>query len=113
MSECKHHTPRVAKTLRACDVLYKTDGCITGGPLHIWLDDGNCDTDDILFCLKQCQEQPERIESRIGTYICKEYLKMSIEERSVFEWLWRGRDLECAHGSCETCNILKRSVSDD
>lgn len=105
MSKCKYHKPHMDILKQYCTLLYTLDGCGAGGMLHIVLDDNNIDDDDIYYCLKECVHHPEKPEAVLGTLICNEYLKMTKEERLVFDWYWCGSDLECC-GNCEKCEYL-------
>lgn len=81
--QCKYYHPHMETIMRYAGCLYRLKDCECGGLLHILLDDNNITDNDILFCLKNCLEHPEREESRIGQLICEEYLKLSMEQRSL------------------------------
>lgn len=96
---------------RLCKTLYSLEGCGAGGNLHILLDDDNYDDDSILWCLEECLKHPEHPSSMIGIVICHEYLKMSMQERIIFDWYWNGADVECSfeqaiHG-CHKCEYME------
>lgn len=104
---CKYYKPRMATLLEYCRCLYKLEGCICGGLLHILLDDDNYDTNSILFCLRECITHPEEEESELGILICKELLKMSIEERTLFDWMWNAEGVEyCNSDKCKGCRFI-------
>lgn len=84
----KYYKPRMKTLLEYCTCLYQLEGCGCGGNLHILLDDDNIDTNDILFCLNECITHPENEESDLGILICKEYLKLSDNERELFQSIW-------------------------
>ena len=107
-TQCKYYKPRMATLLEYCKCLYKLEGCVCGGSLHILLDDDNYDDDDILFCLNECIQHPDREESELGILICKEYLKLSKEERIVFDNIWNGwESVDClGFENCEGCPFI-------
>lgn len=101
---CKYYNPHMETLLWYCKCLYKLKNCAAGGMLHILLDDNNIDTDDILFCLNECITHPEKEESELGILICKEYLKLSFEERLFFDSIWNGMPKECMEMTeCKNC----------
>lgn len=53
---------------------------ITGGNLHIVLDDGNVENDDIEFCIREAEENNDKD----GVIIGKKLLQMSLKEREDF-----------------------------
>jgi hypothetical protein len=99
--------------LEYCKALYNLKGCGAGGLLHILLDDDNYRDGDILYCLEECMKHPEREESALGALICKEYAKMTMEERSVFDWYWNGSDLECPSYNGQCCPRCKFIYEED
>lgn len=103
--KCKYYNPNMDALKKLCETLYSLPECSVGGNLHILLDDDNYDDHSILFCLKECSLNPEHPGSLIGSLICHEYLKMNMEERSVFDWYWNGHDLECC-GRCVSCELI-------
>ena len=108
MDVCKYYKPRMNTLLEYCKCFYKLEGCICGGPLHILLDDNNYRESDILFCLKECLNNPEHEGSDLGILICKEYLKLSKEERTYFNHLWNGWELngDClGYENCASCPL--------
>ena len=91
MGKCQFYTPPHMETLlRYCNALYSLKGYESGGLLHILLDDGNIDDESICYCLKECLLHPEKEESVPGILICHEYFKMPIEDRMIFDKIWRG-----------------------
>lgn len=108
---CKYYTTKVETLIEYCKCLYQVDGCLAGGWLHIWLDDGNCDESDIHFCLECCNEHHEDEGSDLGMIICKRYLELSENERRVFENMWNGREwfLGCRyHDNCTVCPMIAK-----
>lgn len=107
--KCKYYKSSMNRLYQYCKCLYNLKGCSSGGLLHILLDDDNYDDESILYCLKECLVHPEREESEIGVLICNEYLKMTMEERCVFDWLWIGNPLECesiSDNRCKSCKLF-------
>lgn len=107
--KCKYYNPNMDALKKLCETLLTLPGCGAAGNLHILLDDDNYDDESLLFCLKECSLHPEHPSSAIGVLICYEYLKMSIEERSVFDWYWCGNNLECC-GNCDKCALISDDV---
>lgn len=108
MATCKYYNPHMQTIREYCRALYKLEGCGCGGNLHILLDDDNINDSCIVFCLKECLRNPEAPESNLGILICEEYLKLTIQERSVMDSLWCDMDVEnwpCT-GNCETCELM-------
>lgn len=104
MDKCKFYNPHMDTIYEYCKCLYRLDGCICGGSLHILLDDDNIDTDDILFCLNECVTHPEEEGSELGVLICKEYLKLSLRERYFLDSMWNGMGYDCINnGDCSSC----------
>lgn len=100
---CKFYKPDMDVLRAYCKCLYSLEGNGVGGYLHILLDDGNYTDSNILYCLDQCTKHPEWNGYDLGVLICKRYLDMSMNERSVFDdYLWRD-DVEC-HSYMGTCN---------
>lgn len=87
---CKYYNPHMETVLEYCSCLYKLENCCAGGHLHILLDDGNYDDDDILWCKQSCLDNIQDEESTIGILICDELLKMSMDERHIFFRMWYG-----------------------
>ena len=115
MSKCKHYKPYMDILKNIVRKYYRLEGCGCGGPLHILLDDGNYDINSIRFCMNVCFEalaDPEHDDLGyskevylLGIMICKEYAKMSLEERAVFDSYSYGMSLDCC-GNCEECMLL-------
>ena len=108
MEVCKYHKPRLDTLLEYCKCLYKLEGCSCGGKLHIFLDDNNYSTDDVLFCLNECVTHPEEEESELGILICKEFLKLNECERKLFMKMWNGWEVpDCiTYNFCEYCPYM-------
>lgn len=104
---CRYFKSSMIELLEYCRKLYELDGCAAGGPLHILLDDDNYEDADIMFCLRECLAHPEHPGSRIGFNICQEYLKMSMEERSLFDWMWNGFSGECSYTEPDDCDYCE------
>lgn len=106
---CKYYNPHMETIIEYCRCLYELDGCACGGLLHILLDDGNYRDDDILFCLNLCITNPDEEESDIGILICKEYLKLSMDERNVLQHYWNGFNSRDCLGfeNCVGCPLRK------
>lgn len=105
MKLCKYYNKNMDYLLNLCKTLYSLPDCGCGGLLHILLDDDNYEDSNIRFCLKECLQHPEHPSSTLGILICTEYLKMSMEERSVFDSYWNGNMLDCC-GNCNECELM-------
>ena len=105
MDICKYYKPEWDALKRMCKILYGFEYCASGGPLHIVLDDGNVEDCFVEYSLEQCLKFPQKPESLLGMLICYEYLKMTLEEREVFDWYWNGSKLGCC-GDCSRCEYL-------
>ena len=110
MKLCKYYNSNMKTLCEYCKALYRLDGCGCGGPLHILLDDGNYNDHDIQFCIDECSKHPNDTVATLGTIICREYQKMSMKERAVFNaYLW-GHSIECKYMFCDTyCLIAKEA----
>ena len=105
---CKYYRPYMDNLKNLCELLYELPECGCGGMLHIVLDDDNLEDDDIYYCLKECVIHPEKPESALGIVICNELLKMTMEERLVFDWYWTDGDVLCPTSlSCKDCRCLE------
>lgn len=102
---CKYYSEHLETVREYIRCLYSLSGCGSGGLLHILLDDDNIDDDDILFCLKECIQHPDREESKIGQLICEEYLELSMEQRRLLTNTYRGHWGCYALGGCGQCFI--------
>ena len=111
MSRCKHWAPIMPILLEYCQCLYNLEGCGAGSNLHILLDDDNYSDKDILFCMKECIQQPEAPESKIGILICEEFLKLTLEERCLFLNMFNGQSCDCSKFVCDDC--ITNEVIDD
>ena len=106
--KCKYYTPHLETVKKYVKCLYQIEGCSCGGLLHILLDDDNYEDEDILFCLKECLNHPEREESKLGILICEEYLKLSMPQRTMLDNMINGmNDVTClGYTICDICPIV-------
>lgn len=102
MATCKFYTPHMKTVREYIDCLYQLEGCGAGGMLHIVTDDDNIEDEDILFCLKECLNHPEKEEAKIGKLICEEMLKLSRIQRTMLTVgaIPLGT---CVDNDCDTC----------
>lgn len=106
-NECKHYIPQMDILLAYCECLYNIAGCAAGGQLHILLDDANIRDSDIIYCLRECLNHPNEPESNLGILICHEFIKMSMEQRSLFIQRWAGHvNLNC-DDNCKNCFCME------
>ena len=112
MKLCKYYNSDMKKLYWQCKALYKLKDCGCGGPLHILLDDGNYEDNHIQFCIEECKKHPNATIAALGTIICREYQKMSMKERAVFDlYLWN-RDITCKCDSCVKCPLMLEADND-
>lgn len=116
---CKYYKPYMNTLKTIVSRFYDLEGCCSGGPLHITLDDDNYSRNDLDFCINQCfdcltNRDPfnnyNKEVSILGIMICNEYAKMSLEERAVFDSYSCGQILECEHGCPEVCPVSECSL---
>ena len=102
---CKYNTENVDYVLKLVALLYEDLKERCGGMLHIVLDDGNIDNDDIQWCIEYCNK--EENNDRPDKYLCLEIahkmLKMNEYERRLI--YYRGM-IQC-NRNCEECVIEK------
>lgn len=108
---CKYYKPEFEQLREDCKNFYKFDGCGSGGPLHILLDDDNFHDSDIVFCMGACLDKEDYKvtdeAAALGLIICAKYAKLSMPERAAFDSFWCGEKLDCAdHKNCEVCSIM-------
>ena len=86
------------------DDLYEDMGEGAGGMLHIVLDDGNLDDDDLQWCIEYCnrEENTDRHDKKICLEIAHRMLGLNREERLLIYYQWDG---EFCGGNCEQCVI--------
>lgn len=105
MNNCKYYDKHLDTIKLYITCLYDIDGCATGGLLHILLDDDNLEDNHIEWCLRQCEEHPECEESNIGKLICKEYLKLTMEQRRLLSY--QHLRFHICDKNCKSCYIEK------
>lgn len=104
---CKYYSKHLKTICEYIGCLYNLEGCNAGGLLHILLDDDNYDDDDIEWCLQECEQHPEKEESEIGKLICKEYLKLPMEQRRLLCSTYIGHWTCMNNGRCNSCFITQ------
>ena len=108
MKCCRLYNKHLDTIREYISCLYHLDGCCTGGLLHIVLDDGNLNDNDIQWCLEQCEANPLNEESEIGKLICKELLKLPINQRRLVNgYNWRIEMYCRGPNTCRDCWIEK------
>lgn len=106
--KCKHYDPKMDELLSYCKRLYQLPGCGAGGCLHILLDDSNYRDSDLEFCRQYCEKHAEGEERELAMKILDIYSEMTLQERTLFDWYWNGRSLECLDRTgCETCDLIE------
>ena len=103
--ECKYYDKHLETIKEYIGCLYNLDGCSSGGPLHILLDDDNYDDDDIAYCLKACLTHPERECSKLGVLICEEYLKLPMTQRRLLSADYIGHWTCRYNRNCDECEV--------
>lgn len=102
---CKHNSDEVDYVLKLATLLYEDlcENC--GGMLHIVLDDGNLDDDDIEWCIGNCNKDENK--DRNDKYLCLEIahkmLKMNEYERRLV-YYGDGINFYCDR-ECKNCVI--------
>ena len=112
---CKYYNQHLETIREYIKCLYSLEECRgSGGLLHILLDDDNIEDDHIAFCWKECIQNPEREESKIGQLICEEYMKLSMPQRRLLTMEYIG-NWQCDHRwcECETCYIQNGDEFED
>ena len=105
---CKYYKPQMNRLLSYCKRLYKLPGCAAGGCLHILLDDNNYDDESLAFCRRYCEENAAGEERKLAIKILDMYSAMSLKERTLFDNMWNGQNIECSNQTnCEFCYRLK------
>lgn len=102
--KCKYYNKHLETIKEYISCLYELEGCGCGGLLHILLDDDNYDDDDIAYCWKECIQNTEREESKIGALICEEYMKLPMQERRLLCSTYIGH-WSCFDNNCKDCFI--------
>lgn len=102
---CKHNSDEVDYVLKLAALLYEDLGECCGGMLHIVLDDGNLDDDDIQWCIDRCnhEENKDRDDKYLCLEIAHKMLRMDEYERRLV-YYGDGRNFYC-DGECENCVI--------
>lgn len=104
--QCKYYNKHLETIKAYISCLYELDdgNCCSGGLLHIVTDDGNLEDVHINWCLEECNKHPEREESEIGKLICKELLKLPMEQRRLVympDWLM----FAVCDKDCDNCPV--------
>ena len=99
ITNCKYENDMVIYVNKLVELLYEDLKECCGGMLHIVLDDGNLDDDDIQWCIENCNK-PEN-ENKIDKYLCLEIahkmLQMTMKQRRLIYYtsLSFECDLDC------------------
>lgn len=109
--KCKYWSAEVAEICKLVETLYDDMGEGCGGMLHIVLDDGNIDDDDILWCIEYCnrEENADRHDKSICLDIAHRMLNLSREERLLIYYQWYK---EFCDGDCTEC-VIEREEDDE
>ena len=114
MAKCGYYKPYFDTLRKMIGEYYQLEGCASGGPLHILLDDDNYDINSVRWCLTQCYENLISPTANsmysstvyiLGIMICNEYARLSLDERAAFDSYLNKDDLKC-EGNCSSCRIL-------
>lgn len=102
--KCKYWSAEVAEICKLVETLYDDMGEGCGGMLHIVLDDGNLDDNDIWWCIEYCnrEENADRHDKDICLEIAHRMLDLGREERLLIYYQWDG---EFCDGDCAECVI--------
>lgn len=115
--KCKYFSPKLNMIRELINCLIQIEGCINGGLAHIIVIDDNFKDEDIQTVLKNCNENPDRIEVGLVKLICEELLKLSIEQRALlFTSYYTYPNCDgCGKkqkGLCFGCNIEKGEIEE-
>ena len=101
---CMYWTKEVGEVCKLVKTLYEDMGECCGGMLHIVLDDGNLDDDDLQWCIEYCnrEENTDRHDKSICLEIAHRMLNLSKEQRMLIYYQWDG---EFCSDNCDECVI--------
>ena len=104
MTGCKHESIMTVYVSKLVELLYEDLKECCGGMLHIVLDDGNLDDDDIQWCIDYCNE-PEN-KNRVDKYLCLEiaYKMLQMNEYQRRLIYYGSCQLNCDN-NCNECVI--------
>ena len=101
---CKHNNEKVEYVSKLVKLLYEDLHESAGGMLHIVLDDGNLEDDDIQWCIEYCNREENK--DRADKYLCLEIahrmLTMNMYERRLVYYGDFGFECEKC---CDKCII--------
>lgn len=106
MRKCKYEDQKVTYVNKLVHLLYDDLGESCGGMLHIVLDDGNVDDDDIEWCIAYVNrtENRGRPDYYISMEIATKMLELSIKQRRLIYYTDIG--FSCGEDcDCQTCVI--------
>jgi hypothetical protein len=101
---CKYWSEEVTEICKLVKTLYDDMGEGCGGMLHIVLDDGNIDDDDLQWCIEYCnrEENANRHDKTICLEIAHRLLNLNKEQRMLIYYQWDG---EFCNDNCDECVI--------
>lgn len=104
--KCKYHRNEISEVLKLVNYLYEDLEECCGGLLHIVLDDGNLDDEDIQWCLNYCNEKEneDRKDKAVCIEIAQRMLNMTEFERRLI--YYGDMNFQCDK-NCENCVIEK------
>lgn len=104
MKKCIYWTKDLEEICKLVRVLYEDMHESAGGLLHIALDDGNLDDDNIQWCIEYCnsQEYADRHDKYICLEIAHRMLNLNYIERMLVYYQW---DVKFCCGNCDECVI--------
>lgn len=102
---CKYYKKRLNTIRELISCLYELDGCVSGGIGHVVIDEDNIDNDTIESVIKLCQDEEykDREEAGLVDLICKELLKLNIQERTLLFGSFYSYGV--CKGDCSNCPI--------
>ena len=102
--KCIYWIKEVEEVCKLVKTLYDDMGEGCGGMLHIVLDDGNIDDDDLQWCIEYCnrEENADRHDKSICLEIAHRMLNLSKEQRMLIYYQWDG---EFCSDNCDECVI--------
>lgn len=106
---CKYWSQGVEDAVMLIKELYKTEGA--GGLLHIVVDDGNVEDDDIQFCIDYCNEKENKDNPKreLCLEIANKMLRLNYEQRILAYYM--SHRFQC-NGNCEQCVVHREIIGD-
>lgn len=111
MKDCKFYNKHLETIKEYISCLYELEGCNCGGICHIITDDNNIRDCDMEWVLNECEkdENKDREEIELAKLICKELLKLTVQER-VLLFTYMDYYYVVCDKLCDKCNIYNEII---